>query len=90
MLDDGEKPEDISMYCLSFIYSALADTVQELINKYGNLPLVFSGGVMSNSIIRNELEGKYNSYFAEPYYSADNACGIAVLTSICDKKEKDK
>ena len=90
MLDDGEKPEDISMYCLSFIYSALDDTVQELIKKFGNLPLVFSGGVMSNSIIRNELQNKYNSYFAEPYYSSDNACGIAVLTSICNKKENDK
>lgn len=88
MLTDGEAAEDISMYCLSYIYSALDDTVCELISNYGNLPIVFSGGVMSNKIIRAELQKKYTSYFAEPQFSADNACGVAVLSSICDKKEK--
>ena len=90
MLTDDEKPEDIAMYCLSYIYSALDDTVIELMDKYGKLPLVFSGGVMSNSIIRTEMQKKYNSYFAEPQYSSDNACGIAVLTSIIDKKDNKK
>lgn len=87
MFEDGEKPEDISMYCLSFIYSALDDTVSELLSKYGDLPIVFSGGVMSNKILRTELQNKYNSYFAEPQFSADNACGVAVLSSICDKRK---
>lgn len=88
MLTDGESIEDISMYCLSYIYSALDDTVSELTANYGNLPIVFSGGVMSNKIIRTELQKKYTSYFAEPQFSADNACGVAALSSICDKKEK--
>ncbi len=87
MLEDGETPENISMYCLSYIYSALDDTVLELVSKFGSLPLVFSGGVMSNSIIRAELQKKYNSYFAEPQYSADNASGIAILSSICYKRK---
>lgn len=85
MLDKGYKHEDIALYCLSYIYSAIDDTVSELIGKYGNLPVVFSGGVMSNQIIRNKLETKYKSYFAEPQFSADNACGVAVLASICNK-----
>lgn len=87
MFDDGEKSEDISMYCLSYIYSALDDTVGELLLKYGKLPVVFSGGVMSNKIIRTELQKKYESYFADPQFSADNACGVAVLSSICDKRK---
>lgn len=87
MIDKGYKHEDIALYCLSYIYSAIDDTVSELINNYGQLPVVFSGGVMSNRIIREELEKKYNSYFAEPVYSADNACGIAVLASICNKRK---
>ncbi len=87
MLDDGESSEDISMFCLSYIYSAIDDTVNEILINYGSLPIVFSGGVMSNSIIRKELQKKYESYFAEPYYSSDNACGIAILASICNKKE---
>ncbi len=87
MLDKGYNGEDISLYCLSYIYSAIDDTVRELIVKHGNLPVVFSGGVMSNNIIREKLENKYKSYFAEPQFSADNACGIAVLASICNKRE---
>ena len=75
------------MFCLSYIYSAIDDTINEILANYGNLPIVFSGGVMSNSIIRNELQEKYNSYFAEPYYSSDNACGIAILASICNKRK---
>lgn len=87
MLDGGETQEDVSMFCLSYIYSAIDDTVNEILLNYGNLPVVFSGGVMSNSIIRKELLKKYNSYFAEPYYSSDNACGIAILASICNKRK---
>ncbi len=87
MLDKGESSEDISMFCLSYIYSAIDDTINEILANYGNLPIVFSGGVMSNSIIRRELQEKYNSYFAEPYYSSDNACGIAILASICNKRK---
>ena len=87
LLDKGESSEDISMFCLSYIYSAIDDTINEILANYGNLPIVFSGGVMSNSIIRNELQEKYNSYFAEPYYSSDNACGIAILASICNKRK---
>ena len=87
MFEDGVIAEDIALYCLNYIYSALDDTVSELISEYGDLPVIFSGGVMSNKIIRNELQQKYKSYFAEPVFSSDNACGVAILTSICDKRD---
>ena len=43
------------------------------------LPVIFAGGVMSNSIIRNALTEKFGATFAKPEYSADNAAGIAYL-----------
>lgn len=86
MLDNNEKPEDIALFCINYIRSVLDDTVCEITSKHGNLPLVFSGGVMSNSIIRKDFKERYNAYFAEPQYSADNACGIAILSSICNKE----
>ena len=52
----------------------------KLLEKYGNFPLLFAGGVMSNSIIRKSFEDKYGAYFASPEFSADNAAGIAYLT----------
>lgn len=87
MLDDGEKPKDIALFCLNYIYSALEDCVVEITQNFGELPIVFSGGVMSNTIIKNKLKEKFTAYFAEPQYSSDNACGVAILASICDKKE---
>ena len=86
MFDDGKCPEGIAFYCINYIRSALDDTVIEIISKYGELPLLFSGGVMSNSIIRNDFMNRYNAYFAEPQYSSDNACGVAILSSICNKE----
>ncbi len=45
------------------------------------LPIVYAGGVMSNSIIRAAVEREIKkAYFAEPAFSADNAAGIALLT----------
>lgn len=50
--------------------------------KKQDLPLVYAGGVMSNKYIRAYVEEKIpHAYFAEPAFSADNAVGIAVLTS---------
>lgn len=48
--------------------------------KYGELPLLFAGGVMSNGIVRAAVEGSLSQvFFAAPAFSADNAAGIALL-----------
>lgn len=80
MLGNKDAPCDIALFCIKYIESAISDTCDLLLKQYGNLPIVFSGGVMSNSIIRKDFEKKYGAYFAEPAFSADNACGIAYLT----------
>ena len=50
-----------------------------LFEKYGKLPVLYAGGVMSDSIIQNSFKEKYNAVFAQPKYSTDNAAGIAYL-----------
>ena len=37
---------------------------------------------MSNSIIKERIEKKYDAGFARPSLSADNAVGIAVLAGL--------
>lgn len=86
MIKDGVKKEDIAFFCINYIRSALYDTVLEIKDKYGDLPLVFSGGVMSNSIIRDDFKSKFNAHFAKPVFSSDNACGVAILSAICNKE----
>lgn len=82
MLDNGKSKQEIAAYCLQSILSALDEMTAALLSQYAGLPLLFAGGVMSNSIIRNKLTLKYGAYFAEPAFSADNAAGIAILTAI--------
>ena len=82
MLNKGAPKEEVAAYCLYALLAALDGMTAELLKQYGKLPLLFAGGVMSNSLIRNALTAKYGAYFAAPEFSADNAAGIAVLTSI--------
>ena len=54
----------------------------------GDLPFVFAGGVMSNSILKDRLAKRLDASFAEPLLSADNAVGIAILAKNAYKCEK--
>ncbi|MFI3325336.1 MAG: peptidase M22 [Clostridia bacterium] len=81
MLKDGKTKEEISAFCLEYIIKTIDKVLENLIEKHKGLEIVFSGGVASNSIMRERFSGKYQAYFAEPIYSADNAAGIAVLTA---------
>lgn len=78
MLENGEKRENIAKYCIDYISASLEAAADLLLNEYGDLPLVFSGGVMSNSLIRERFTEKYNAVFSIPEFSSDNALGVAV------------
>jgi len=45
-----------------------------------HLPVVFSGGVASNSLLRKVLS-PIDPIFAQPCYSTDNAMGVAIIAS---------
>lgn len=87
MVEDGENPEDIAKYCITYIQKTLEEMTKELLSKYGKLPLVYAGGVMSNSIIAEYFADKFSGRFASPQFSSDNAAGIAILSSIKEKKK---
>lgn len=85
MKNDGESPEDIANYCLTYIYATIREMLACAKKEYGDIPVVFAGGVMSNSIIRNRILSQYDAVFAQPQYSCDNASGLALFARI--KKE---
>ncbi len=83
MMKKGAAKEDVAGFCLEYISAALEKMVLAALKSYGPLPLVFSGGVMSNRIIRKRITGNFEgALFAEPDYSKDNAAGVAVLAGI--------
>lgn len=81
MLEAGEKHEDVCRYCLEYISAALNKMAVFAAERYGELPILFSGGVMSSVFMREKLSEKLNAHFAAPEFSSDNAAGIAILTS---------
>ena len=69
---------ETAAYALRCIANAVLQVSKEAQKQYG-LPIVFSGGVASNTMLRQALE-PLNPIFSEPQYSTDNAMGVAVLT----------
>lgn len=82
MLDGGESYEDVARYCIDFICKTVEKMTEYAVAEYGNLPLVYAGGVMSNTIIKKRIQSKFNASFAAPEFSCDNAAGIAYLAGL--------
>lgn len=82
MLQNGESIEDTAKFLFCYIADTLSEMVKDIFEKYGELPLVFAGGVMSNSIIREIITSRFSAFFAEPEFSCDNAAGVALLTKL--------
>lgn len=79
MISAGQSPEKIAAYTLKSVARTLDKMTEQAIDRFGKLPILYAGGVMSNTLIREVLEKKYHGRFAAPEFSADNAAGIALL-----------
>ena len=83
MLESGELKEDIAMYCLSYIGNTIIKMTEAVRKKYPELPVVYSGGVMSDLIIQNMISSSINNvYFCNAEFSCDNAIGSAVFAKL--------
>lgn len=78
MLENNESREDIAKFALSFVSASVLEMCKRVIKEYGELPILFSGGVSSNSLLRKTINENLNAYFAESEFSLDNASGTAV------------
>ncbi|MBQ8768074.1 MAG: DNA-binding protein [Oscillospiraceae bacterium] len=70
---------ETAAYALRCVAYAVRKATENALKQYPGLEVVFSGGVASNSLLREELKD-LNPVFCEPKYSTDNAMGVAVLT----------
>ena len=76
--ETGNK-EAVAAFVFDFICRTLLAMGEQIEESYGALPVIFAGGVMSNSWMRKRLSDRFDAAFAEPAFSADNAAGIALL-----------
>ena len=69
---------ETAAYALRCIAKAVYLATEQARKVYPGLPVVFSGGVASNSMLRDVIS-TLNPIFAQPQFSTDNAMGVAVL-----------
>lgn len=87
MLKNGDIPCDIAKFCIQYISASVEKMTESILSEYGELPLVYSGGVMSNSYMKARFSSKFNGIFASPEFSSDNAAGIAIMAYLKENKE---
>lgn len=81
MKQQGKSDEEVARFCLMSVLAAVSGMTEELQKRYPGRPILYAGGVMSDSILRGALERRFGGLFAPPAFSSDNAAGIALLTS---------
>ena len=72
------KPEETAGYALRCVAKAVYLATEQAMQAYPGIPVVFSGGVASNSLLRDVI-APLKPVFAQPQFSTDNAMGVAVL-----------
>ena len=75
-----QKPEETAAFALRCVSEAVYTATKNALKAYPGLSVVFSGGVASNSTLRQRM-AELKPVFAQPQYSTDNAMGVAVLAN---------
>ena len=78
MIQFGSSPADAARFTFETLALVLSKATKAALREYGDLPILCSGGVASNSLLRERLAA-LGAVFAPPQYSTDNALGVAVL-----------
>ncbi len=87
-LDGGHSNGEVAQFTLDFVAKNLDALTRLAKEKYGELPVLYAGGVMSNAFIKSYLARRHDAAFAPPEYSSDNAAGVAVLAGLIFLKQK--
>ncbi|MEG1049482.1 MAG: glycoprotease, partial [Oscillospiraceae bacterium] len=80
LLNDHADVGYVAKYCLSFIAYTLIEMAKNARNEYGDLPIIFAGGVMSSDTIKEIVAlNMQDVHFVLPIFSQDNGIGDAAL-----------
>ena len=72
-------PAETAAYALRCVAKAVYQATENAVKAYPGCRVVFSGGVASNSMLR-EITAPLDPIYSHPQFSTDNAMGVAVLT----------
>lgn len=80
MLKKGESAPDIARYCLNSVAAVLRAMTKAAAEQHSRV--LFAGGVMSDRLIQDQLRTlPFETAFAAPEFSCDNAAGVAIFAA---------
>ncbi|MEA4955596.1 MAG: DNA-binding protein [Pseudoflavonifractor sp.] len=79
LVEGGAEPAAVARFALNTVSDVVRRATEEARKRYPGLPVLCSGGVASNSRLRQVLTASCGAIFAQPCYSTDNAMGVAIL-----------
>ena len=83
LIEAGEPADALIKELFDKLGRSILDMTLQLIDKYGNRPVIFAGGVSSSEYIRkylsDALPDDVRYVFGEPELSGDNAVGVALI-----------
>ena len=74
------NPADTAAFALRCVCNGVLQATKNAMKEYPGLEVVFSGGVASNSMLRQVMK-PLGAIFSQPQFSTDNALGVAVLAA---------
>ena len=87
LFENTNDKNRVAAFVLESVKKTLNKITVNLFDEFGKLPVIYAGGVMSCSVIRNALS-QYGS-FSDPAFSCDNAAGCALLTRLAFLRDKE-
>ncbi len=82
LLEEGKDPACVCRYCLLCVAETLLRMAKAAQAQYPGLPVVFAGGVMSSTVIRDYVTKRLpGAYFVPGRFASDNAIGVAILAA---------
>jgi len=86
MINRGEDPAAVARAVEQCVANTIEKVVRRAVLEYGIRDVLFVGGVMANTYIKNRLKKRLEHRavgarlaFSQPFYSTDNAVGIALM-----------
>lgn len=79
-----QNPAETAAYALRCVIGAVCLATEHAMKAYPGMEVVFSGGVASNSLLRQQT-AQLHPVFAQPQFSTDNAMGVAVLAYLAQE-----
>ncbi len=79
-----QNQAETAAFALRCVCYGIGKATQNAMKRYPDYPVVFSGGVASNSMLRKYI-ADLNPIFCQPQFSTDNAMGVAVLSYRCQE-----